>query len=117
MAKAFSSLKNWIFLAGLAFPGLLIAAERWVSTSPQLTELMYQLDVSRFLVGTSEASDYPPEARALPRVGKLFQVNLESVLTSTHTSLLGFRLFSTGASFQVSSAGYWFSALITEACE
>jgi len=95
MAKAFSSLKNWIFLAGLAFPGLLIAAERWVSTSPQLTELVYQLDLSRFLVGTSEASDYPPEARSLPRVGKLFQVNLESVLKLQPT-----RVFWDSASFQ-----------------
>lgn len=95
MAKAFSSLKIWIFLTGLAFPGPLISAERWVSTSPQLTELMYQLDVSGFLVGTSEASDYPPEARALPRVGKLFQVNLESVLQLRPT-----RVFWDHASFQ-----------------
>lgn len=95
MAKAFSSLQIWIFLAGLAFPGTLISAEKWVSTSPQLTELMYQLDVGRFLVGTSEASDYPPAARELPRVGKLFQVNLESVLQLQPT-----RVFWDQASFQ-----------------
>lgn len=55
-------------------------AARIVSLSPHLTELLYAAGAGGRLVGAVEFSDYPPEARALPRVGSDAGIDLESVL-------------------------------------
>ena len=54
-------------------------AARIVSLSPHLTELLYAAGAGSRIVGVVEFSDYPPEARALPRVGNFSNVDLEAV--------------------------------------
>lgn len=56
------------------------AAKRIVSLSPHLTELLYAAGAGERIVGALEHSDYPPEARALPRVGSDAGIDLETVL-------------------------------------
>jgi iron complex transport system substrate-binding protein len=56
------------------------AARRIVSLSPHLTELLYAAGAGERIVGALEYSDYPPEARALPRVGSDAGIDLEMVL-------------------------------------
>ena len=55
-------------------------ARRIVSLSPHLTELLYAAGAGERLVGALEHSDFPPAARALPRVGSELVVDLEAVL-------------------------------------
>ena len=55
-------------------------AARVVSLSPHLTELLYAAGAGSKVVGAVEYSDYPPEARLLPRVGSNAAVNLEALL-------------------------------------
>lgn len=55
-------------------------ARRIVSLAPHLTELAYSAGAGARLVGADAYSDYPPEARALPRVGDAFQVDYERLL-------------------------------------
>lgn len=55
-------------------------AQRIVSLSPHLTELLYAAGAGERMVGALEYSDYPPEARALPRVGSEAGIDLEAVL-------------------------------------
>lgn len=55
-------------------------ARRIVSLSPHLTELLYAAGAGARLVGAVEFSDYPPAARALPRVGSDAGIDLEAVL-------------------------------------
>jgi iron complex transport system substrate-binding protein len=55
-------------------------AQRIVSLSPHLTELVYAAGAGGRLVGALEYSDYPPPARALPRVGSEAGIDLEAVL-------------------------------------
>ncbi|MGD9952354.1 MAG: cobalamin-binding protein [Burkholderiales bacterium] len=55
-------------------------AQRVVSLSPHLTELLYAAGAGERLVGAIEYSDYPPEARALPRVGSEAAIDLEAVV-------------------------------------
>ncbi len=56
--------------------------ERIVSLAPHLTELLFAVGAGGQLVGTDTASDYPPAARKLPRVGDAGRINLERVIAA-----------------------------------
>jgi iron complex transport system substrate-binding protein len=53
---------------------------RLVSLAPHLTELVYAIGAGRTLVGTVEYSDFPDAARALPRVGDAWRVDMERLV-------------------------------------
>jgi iron complex transport system substrate-binding protein len=59
------------------------AAERprIVSLAPHLTEIAYAAGAGAALVGVVEYSDFPQAARALPRVGDAWRVDVERVLS------------------------------------
>jgi len=59
---------------------LAASARRVVSLAPHLTELMYAAGAGAKLVGALEYSDYPPEAKALPRVGSEVAIDLEALV-------------------------------------
>lgn len=54
-------------------------AQRIVSLAPSLTELVFTAGAGERLVAASEFSDYPPEAKKLPRVSGAGTVSIESV--------------------------------------
>lgn len=56
-------------------------AARIVSLAPHLTEIAYAAGAGARLIAVSEYSDYPPEARRLPRVGDGARVDIERILT------------------------------------
>lgn len=78
------TIKHRFFRTWLVFwaikSGVVLGQPRWVSTSPQLTELVFQLGLHENLVGTSDQSFYPKEAETIPKVGLLFNPNLEAVI-------------------------------------
>lgn len=55
-------------------------ARRVVSLAPHLTELMYAAGAGGRLVGALAYSDFPPEARSLPRVGSEASIDLEALV-------------------------------------
>ncbi len=55
-------------------------AARVVALSPHLTELAYAAGGGARLVGAVDYSNYPEEARKLPRVGSGFGIDLEAVI-------------------------------------
>jgi iron complex transport system substrate-binding protein len=55
-------------------------AQRVVSLAPHLTELMYAAGAGAKLVGALEYSDYPPQAKTLPRVGSETSIDLEALV-------------------------------------
>jgi len=65
----------------------LAAALRIVSLIPSLTEDLFALGVGASVVGVSEFSDYPPAARALPRVGSFAAIDAERIIR-LHPSLI-----------------------------
>ncbi len=55
-------------------------AQRIVSLSPHATEMVYAIGAGDRLVAVTSHSDYPEQARALPGVGDLRQIDMERVL-------------------------------------
>jgi iron complex transport system substrate-binding protein len=55
-------------------------ARRVVTLAPHLTELIYAAGGAASMVGADSASDYPPAAAALPRVGDAAGLDLERIL-------------------------------------
>jgi len=56
-------------------------ATRVVSLAPHLTEVVYAAGAGEQLVGAVSYSDYPEEARAIPRVGSYDSVSYETLLS------------------------------------
>lgn len=54
-------------------------ALRLVSLAPSLTETVFLLDRGDWVVGVSEACDFPPSARSRPSVGGIATPNLERI--------------------------------------
>lgn len=62
-------------------PRLAAPAMRIISIAPHLTEIVFAAGAGAHLIAVSEFSDYPPEARRLPRVGDGSRVDIERILT------------------------------------
>ena len=56
------------------------AAQRVISLAPHVTELLYAAGGGAKLVGAVSYSDYPPEAKQLPRVGDNKALDLERIV-------------------------------------
>jgi len=54
---------------------------RIISLAPSLTETVYALGLGDVVVGVTDYTDYPPEARAKPSVGGLIDPNLEKIVS------------------------------------
>ena len=54
---------------------------RIVSTAPSNTEILFALGLGERVVAVSNWCDYPPAARDLPKIGDIFPINVEKVLS------------------------------------
>lgn len=66
----------------LWLPALVLAAapQRIVSLAPHITEMLFTLGAGERIVGAVEYSNYPPAARAIPRVGGVERIDYERIL-------------------------------------
>src|SRR3990170_6110305 len=72
-------------------------AQRIVSLAPHVTEQLFAAGAGSKVVGASEYSDYPEEAKALPRVANSGAVHLEMVLALKPDLVVAWRLEATAA--------------------
>ncbi len=61
--------------------GAMAAERRVVSLAPSITETVFALGLGDRLVGVDDYSNWPSETAALPRLGGLFDPNLEAIAT------------------------------------
>ena len=54
--------------------------KRIVSLAPSITEVIFALGKEDLLAGVTQFSDYPPEAKDLPRVGSYVHLDLEKIV-------------------------------------
>jgi len=64
-------------------------AKRIVSLSPHLTELLFQAGAGPWVVGAAAYSDYPEEARAVPRVGDARGLDIERIVGARPDLVVG----------------------------
>ena len=57
-----------------------LPARRIVSLAPHLTEMLFSIGAGKYVVGTSEYSDWPPAAMEVPRIGNAFRFDLERIV-------------------------------------
>ena len=72
-------------------------AQRIVSLAPHVTEQLFAAGAGDRIVGASEYSDYPEEAKKLPRVASAGTVNLEAVLALKPDLVVAWRLEATAS--------------------
>ena len=53
---------------------------RVISLAPSMTEIVYALGAGDRLVGVTRYCDFPPEARAKPRIGGIYTPSFEAIL-------------------------------------
>lgn len=66
-------------------------ARRVVSLAPHVTEMLFAAGAGGKLVGAVEYSDYPPAARAIPRVGSFSRIDLERLLVLKPDLAIGWK--------------------------
>lgn len=54
--------------------------QRLVALAPSITEIVFALDKASLLTGVTQFSDYPEEAKTIPRVGSYVNLNLEKIV-------------------------------------
>ena len=59
---------------------LAVPAKRIVSLAPHVTELLFAAGGGTRIVGAVSYSDYPPQAKSIPRVGDNKALDLESIV-------------------------------------
>ncbi len=67
-------MSKFLFLVACAWAGPKI-----VSTSPQVTELLFQLGKGGDVIATSDFSDFPAAAKKIPRIGMPFAYGVETI--------------------------------------
>ncbi len=77
------------FSSSLAFPEQ--KEYRIVSLSPAITETLYDLELDKYIVGTTSFSNYPEAAKSLPTVGSYLQPSIEKIVRLNPTHVLVFK--------------------------
>jgi iron complex transport system substrate-binding protein len=54
--------------------------QRIVSLAPSITEIIFELNQGRRLIGVTQHSNYPAEASTLPKVGSYIRLDLEKIM-------------------------------------
>jgi iron complex transport system substrate-binding protein len=73
-------------------------ARRIVSLAPHITELLFAAGAGDRMVGNVDYGDYPPAARALPKVGDYSQLDLEAIVALKPDLVMGWESGNASAS-------------------
>lgn len=65
--------------------------KRIISLAPNITEILYALDLGDRIVGVTRFCDYPPEATRKEKIGGLVDPNLEKIIALNPDLIIGFR--------------------------
>ena len=69
LAQRFCAFRHCLLLAALGCSASAAPPQRIVSVSPAVTEMLYGIGVFDRVVAVTDYCLYPPEAKAVPKVG------------------------------------------------
>ena len=67
------------------------AAQRVISLSPHITELVYAVGGAEKIIAGVDFSNFPEQAKALPRVGSGYQLDIESIVSLKPDLIIAWR--------------------------
>jgi len=76
---------------GRPFPLPARTPERIVSMAPNITEILFALGLGGRVVGVTRFCDWPPEAKAVPKIGGLIDPNVEVIRSLDPDLIIAFR--------------------------
>ncbi|MBQ9417062.1 MAG: ABC transporter substrate-binding protein [Bacteroidales bacterium] len=79
--------------------------QRVVSLSPAVTEIIFALGAEEILVGRTDFCTYPPEASAIPSIGGISNLNIESILVQRPDLVISGSMVSRKATDQMEQMG------------
>lgn len=65
--------------------------QRIISLAPNITEILYQLDLKDKIIAVTQYCDYPPEVKEKPTIGGYINPNLEKIIAFKPDLVIGFR--------------------------
>ena len=77
--------------ASLLLCSSLAAQERIISLAPHITEVLFAVGAGNEIVGAVEYSDYPEDAKQIPRIGNSSQLNYETILALQPTLVIAWQ--------------------------
>ena len=66
-------------------------AKRIISLAPSITELLFAINAGKQLVGVIEYSDFPPEAKTIPVIGRFDRLDIEKILELEPELVIGWK--------------------------
>lgn len=76
----------------LGFPYIMTSPpQRIISLAPNITEILFALDLGKKVVGVTRYCDYPEEALEKEKVGGMIDSNLEKIIALNPDLIIGFR--------------------------
>ena len=76
---------------GRPFPLPAETPRRIVSMAPNITEILFALGLGGRIVGVTRFCDWPPEAKAIPKIGGLVDPNIEVIRSLDPNLVIAFR--------------------------
>jgi iron complex transport system substrate-binding protein len=76
------------------------AADRIISLAPSMTELLFSLGVGDNIIGVMDYSDFPPQALALPIVGRHDMLDMERIIALQPDLIVAWRSGNPRSSLQ-----------------
>ncbi len=73
-------MKRIFIIFFVLFVTIMFAEQRLVITSPELAEIIYQLDGAKNIVGITKECNYPPQIQNITKVGNFSSLNYEIIL-------------------------------------
>ncbi|HEY6393852.1 MAG TPA: helical backbone metal receptor [Candidatus Binataceae bacterium] len=99
-------------------PGAQARADRIISLTPSVTEILFALGAGAEVVGVSQYCDYPPAALKLPKAGSFLTPNVEAIAALRPTLVIGLSISSDQREIHaLQSMGYPFLMISDDSVE
>lgn len=89
-------MRHFIIILALLTSGTLAQEPQYqpmriVALAPHIVESLYEIGAGNMIIATSEHSDYPEEAKAIPRVGNYARLQIERIVQLAPDVIIAWR--------------------------